>query len=89
MMSKSENKNKNFHWKKIASGVFHLKRAYVTIKHINCLKNFWQRHNPTTLTSSRKEEVKIILDENKDRETNSRSVVVERCKCQRSAEHHQ
>ena len=79
MMSKSKNKNKNFNWKKIASGVFNLKRAHVNIKHISCVKNFWRRHNPTILTSSRKEEVKNILDGNKDSETNSRSEVVKRC----------
>ena len=86
MMSKSKNKNKNFNWKKIASGVFNLKRAHVTIKHISCVKNFWRRHNPTILTSSRKEEVKNILDGNKNSESNSRSEVVERCESQRSAE---
>ena len=86
-MRKSENKNKNFNWKKIASGVFNLKRAHVTIKHISCVKNFWRRHNLTILTSSRKEEVKNILDGNKDSETNIRSEVAKRCESQRSAEY--
>ena len=60
MMSKSKNENKRFNRKKIVYGVFNLKRAYVTIKHITCVKNFWRRHNPTILTSSRKEEVKNV-----------------------------
>ena len=30
-MTKSKNANKKFNWKKIASGVFNLKRAHVTI----------------------------------------------------------
>ena len=72
MMSKSKSKNKKINWKKIASGVFNLKRAHVTIEHISCVKNFWRRHNPTILTSSRKEEVKNILDGNKESETTSR-----------------
>ena len=87
MMSKSKNKNKNFNWKKIASGVFNLKRAHVNIKHISCVKNIWRRHNPAILTGSRKEKVKNILDGNKGSETNSRSEVVKRCESQRSAEH--
>ena len=74
MMSKSENENKSFNFKKIAFGVFNLKREYVTIKHISCVKNFCGRLNPTILTSSRKEELKIVLDKNKD-------------ESQRSAEH--
>ena len=69
------------------SGVFNLKKAHVTIKHISCIKNFWRRHNQAILTSSRKEEVKNILDGNEESETNSRSKVVERCESQTSAEH--
>ena len=63
------------------------KRAHVTIKHISCVKNFWQRHNPTILTSSSKEMVKNILDGNKESEISNRSEVVERCESQRSPEH--
>ena len=51
----------------------------MTIKHISCIKTFWRRHNPKILTSSRKEEVKTILDTNKE------SAVVKRY--QRIAEH--
>ena len=51
----------------------------MTIKYISCIKTFWRRHNPKILTSSRKEEVKTILDINKE------SVVVKRY--QRIAEH--
>ena len=60
----------------------------MAIKHISYIsydKNFWRRHNSTILTSSRKEEVKNILDWNK--ETNSRSEVVKRCESQRSVEY--
>ena len=51
----------------------------MTIKYISCIKTFWRRHNPKILTSSRKEEVKTILDINKE------SAVVKRY--QRIAEH--
>ena len=71
-MSNSKNSNKKINWKKIASVVFNLKRAHVTIKHISCVKNFSRKHNPTILTSSRKEMVINILDGNKESETNSR-----------------
>ena len=64
MMSKSKNENKKLNWKKITSGVFNLKRAQVTVTHISCVKNFWRRHNPTILISSRKEEVINILNGN-------------------------
>ena len=43
--------------------------------------------NPTILICSIKEEVKNILDGNKESETNNRSEVVERCESHRSAEH--
>ena len=59
----------------------------MTIKNVSCVKNFWRRHTATILTSSRKEEVKNILNGNKDSEPNSRSEIVERCESQRSAEH--
>ena len=85
MMTKSKNGNKKFNWKKIAYGVFNLKRAHVTIKHISCVNNFWRIHNRTILINSRKEDVNI-LDGNKESETNNRSEVVERCESQRSAE---
>ena len=43
--------------------------------------------NPTILICSIKEEVKNILDGNKESETNNRSEVAERCESHRSAEH--
>ena len=40
VMSKSKNENEKINWKNIASGVFNLKRAHVTTKHISCVKIF-------------------------------------------------
>ena len=71
-MSNSKSSNKKINWKKIACVVFNLKRAHVAIKHISCVKNFSRKHNPTILTSSRKEMGINILDGNKESETNSR-----------------
>ena len=85
MMSNSKSENKKIPLEKDRAWCLYLKIAHVTIKYISCVKNFWWRHNPTILTCCRKEEVKNILDGNKENETNSRSEVVEIS--QRSVEH--
>lgn len=70
----------------MASDVFNLNRAHLTIRHITFVKKIWWRHQQTISTKSRKEEVKSILDANKESKTNDTSEAVEACESQRISE---
>ena len=73
----------------MVSGLFNLKRAHVNIKLLVVLKISGKEtiQQSEKALEKRKVEVKNVLDGNKDSEIYSRSEVVERCECQRRAEH--
>ena len=82
-MIRSQSGNKTFNWGIIASDVFNIKRARLTIKYIICVKKFWRRHQQTISKKSRKRTVKSILDGIK--KTKLTTEVVETCESQRTA----